>query len=157
MSERPPSPLHRKGRWLQTSWWLRAHGHHARRPAPWPPHPETRALLDCRWIVSLEIRQDLPYSCWAFFKIVEAVQSPLHFRICFFPGGKVKVVQLCPTLCDLMDYTVQNTGVGSLSLLQGIFPIQGSNPALPHHRGILYQLSHKGNLDLHKERNNIRA
>ena len=38
----------------------------------------------------------------------------------------------------------QNTGVGSLSLLQGIFPSQGSNPGLPHCRQILYQLSHKG-------------
>ena len=37
----------------------------------------------------------------------------------------------------------QNTGVGSLSLLQGIFPTQGSNPGLPHCRRILYQLSHK--------------
>ena len=51
----------------------------------------------------------------------------------------------------------QNTGVGSLSLLQGIFPTQGSNPGLLHCRQILYQLNHKGNLDLHKERNNIRA
>ena len=38
----------------------------------------------------------------------------------------------------------QNTGVDSLSLLQGIFPIQGSNPGLTHCRQILYQLSHKG-------------
>ena len=38
----------------------------------------------------------------------------------------------------------QNTGVGSHSLLQRIFPIQGSNPGLPHWRQILYQLSHKG-------------
>ena len=38
----------------------------------------------------------------------------------------------------------QNTGVGSLSLLQGIFPTQGSNPGLPHCRQILYQLSHQG-------------
>ena len=37
----------------------------------------------------------------------------------------------------------QNTGVGSLSLLQGIFPTQGCNPGLPHCRQILYQLSHK--------------
>ena len=36
-----------------------------------------------------------------------------------------------------------NTGVGSLSLLQGIFPTQGSNPGLPHCRQILYQPSHK--------------
>ena len=38
----------------------------------------------------------------------------------------------------------QNTGEGSLSLLQGIFPTQGSNPGLPHCRRILYHLSHKG-------------
>ena len=38
----------------------------------------------------------------------------------------------------------QNTGVGSLSLLQGIFPTQGSNPGLPHCGRILYLLSHQG-------------
>ena len=38
----------------------------------------------------------------------------------------------------------QNTRVGSLSLLQGIFPTRGSNPDLPHCRQILDQLSHKG-------------
>ena len=40
----------------------------------------------------------------------------------------------------------QNTGVSGLSLLQGIFPTQGSNPGLPHCRQILYQLSHKGSM-----------
>ena len=38
----------------------------------------------------------------------------------------------------------QNTGVGSLSLPQGISPTQGSNPGLPYCRQILYQLNHKG-------------
>ena len=38
----------------------------------------------------------------------------------------------------------QNTEVSSLSLLQGIFPIQGSNPGLRHCRQILCQLSHHG-------------
>ena len=37
----------------------------------------------------------------------------------------------------------QTTGVGSCSLLQGIFPTQGSSPGLPHCRRILYQLSHQ--------------
>ena len=37
----------------------------------------------------------------------------------------------------------QNTGVGSLSFLQRIFPTQGSNPGLQHCRWILYQLNHK--------------
>ena len=38
----------------------------------------------------------------------------------------------------------QNIEVGSVSLLQGIISTQGLNPGLPHCRGILYQLSHKG-------------
>ena len=37
----------------------------------------------------------------------------------------------------------QNTGMGSLSLLQGIFPAQGSNPGLLHCSRICYQLNHK--------------
>ena len=36
----------------------------------------------------------------------------------------------------------KNAGVGSVFLLQGIFPTQGWNPGLPHCRRILYQLSH---------------
>ena len=35
--------------------------------------------------------------------------------------------------------------VGCHSLLQGIFPTQGSNPVLPYSRQILYHLSHQGN------------
>ena len=65
-------------------------------------------------------------------------------------GVTVKVAQLCSPLCDPMDSTDspwnspgQNTGVGSLSLLQGIFPTQGSNPGLLPCRQILYQLSHR--------------
>ena len=38
----------------------------------------------------------------------------------------------------------KNTGVGSHSLLQGIFPTQGSNPGLPHCRQILYHPSPGG-------------
>ena len=43
----------------------------------------------------------------------------------------------------------QNTGVGSLSLLQGIFPTQESNQGLLHWRWFLYQLSHQGSPDPH--------
>ena len=38
----------------------------------------------------------------------------------------------------------KNSGLGILSLLQGIFPTQGSNPGLPHCGQILYHLSHQG-------------
>ena len=67
---------------------------------------------------------------------------------------KVKVVQSCPTLFDPMGLQParllcpwnspgKNTGVGSHSLFQGIFPTQGSNLGLPHCRWFLYCLSHQ--------------
>ena len=62
---------------------------------------------------------------------------------------KVKVTQSCLQphgLYSPLNSPGQNTGVGSLSLLQEIFPTQGLNPDLPHYRQILYQLSHKGSL-----------
>ena len=49
----------------------------------------------------------------------------------------------CPVLYP-WNSPSQNAGVGSLFLLQGIFPTQGLNPGLPHCGWILYQLSHKG-------------
>ena len=65
-----------------------------------------------------------------------------------------EVAQLCPTLCDPMDCSLQavrpwdfpgkNTGVGCHFLLQEIFPTQGLNPGLPHRRQMLYHLSHQG-------------
>ena len=48
------------------------------------------------------------------------------------------------TLRILWNSPGQDTGVGSLSLLQGIFPTQGSNLGLLHCRQILYQLNHQG-------------
>ena len=67
---------------------------------------------------------------------------------------KLKVAQSCLTLCDPIDISPwnslgQNTGVGSLSLLQGIFPTQSSNPGLTQCRRILYQLSHKRAIFFH--------
>ena len=71
-------------------------------------------------------------------------------------GSEVKGLSVCEPLshvwlCEPMDpWTVvhqaplslgppsKNTGVGCLSLLQGIFLTQGSNPGLPHCGQILY-------------------
>ena len=80
---------------------------------------------------------------------------PTHKDCCAQKCNKVKVLvaQLCPTLCNPIDWNSprnspgQNTEVGSLSLLQGIFPTQGLNPGLQHCRRILYQLSHKEALE----------
>ena len=63
-----------------------------------------------------------------------------------YESGSV-VAQLCPILCDSMvcawNSPGKNTGVGGHSLLQGIFPTQGSNPGLLHCRQILYYLSYQ--------------
>ena len=42
------------------------------------------------------------------------------------------------------NFPGQNTGVGNVSLLHGIFPTQGSNPGFLHCRRILYQLRYRG-------------
>ena len=55
------------------------------------------------------------------------------------PHGLQPARLLCP-----WDSPGKDTGVGSLSLLQGIFLTQGSNPGLLHCSWILYCLSHQG-------------
>ena len=64
-------------------------------------------------------------------------------------GRKVKVAPSCDSLrshglSSPWNSPGQNTGVCSCSLLQGIFPNQGSNPGLQHFRLFLYQLNHQG-------------
>ena len=51
----------------------------------------------------------------------------------------------------------QNTRMGSLSLLQGIFPTQGWNPGLLHCRQIVYQLSHKRSPQARKQERSLWA
>ena len=63
---------------------------------------------------------------------------PLNQVGVFTSGVKVKVAQVCLTLCNpplSMELSGKNTGVGSRSLLQGIFLNQGSNPGLHHGNG----------------------
>ena len=54
------------------------------------------------------------------------------------PHGLQPTRLLCP-----WDSPGKNTGVDCHSLLQRIFPTQGSNPGLPHCRQILYHLSNR--------------
>ena len=75
-----------------------------------------------------------------FFTANATWEAPLKMKV------KVAQAQSCLTHCDPhgpWNSPGQNTGVGSLSLLQGIFPTQELNPGLLHGRHILYQLSHK--------------
>ena len=67
------------------------------------------------------------------------------YRICESESHSVMSDSLWPNgLYSPWNSPGWNTGMGSLSLLQAIFPTQGSNPSLLHCRQILYQLNHQG-------------
>ena len=75
--------------------------------------------------------------CWAHYRIAIEVRWS---ESCSVMSDSLQPHGLYSPLNSLG----QNTGVGNLSILQGIFPTQGLNPGLPYCRRILYQLSHKG-------------
>ena len=99
-----------------------------------------------------------PLSQWCYLSYPLLPSSPFALSLSQYQGlfqwvgsshQVVKVLELQLPLQPHGLYSArnspgQNSGVDSLSLLQGIFPTQGSNPGLPHCRRILYQLSHKG-------------
>ena len=100
-----------------------------------------------KWVWIPKSFQWEKYQPWLCF------QMPWSLPFCLtvlYPHSEVKVTQSC--LDSLQPHGLysswnspgQNTGAGSLSLLQGIFPILGLNPGLPRCRWILYQLSHRG-------------
>ena len=60
------------------------------------------------------------------------------------PRDQTQVSNIAGSLPAELPEKPKNTGVGSLSLLQGIFPIQELNWGLLHCRQILYQLSYQG-------------
>ena len=84
----------------------------------------------------------------AFFKdlpsTIEWMQSyacckvTLNYFLIQWVSQSHSVVSDSLRLHELWNSPGQNTGVGSLSLLQGIFQTQGSNPGLPHCRENLY-------------------
>ena len=97
------------------------------------------------------------YGTTDWFQIGKGIHQGCLLSPCllnFYAEWKVKV---CVWLCDPRDYSPwnssgQNTGVGKLTLLQGIFPTQGLNPGLLHCRQILHQLSYQGSpCNLHGE------
>ena len=87
--------------------------------------------------------------CFAKFRCYKATDFhnfiPFQYRIETHPVKyKSSRRESCSGISNSFQPQGQNTGVGSLSLLQGTFATQGSNPGLLHCRWILYQLNHKG-------------
>ena len=94
---------------------------------------------------------------WQLFLLSYTKISVLDEVLICKEMGSVKLTISESESCSVMLYSLlphglyspwnspgQNIGVGSLSILQGIFPTQGSNPGLLHCGWILYQLSHTG-------------
>ena len=72
-----------------------------------------------------------------------------HVKCCFLVARRVRLFAIPQTIVLrlLCPWTSpgKNTGLGSHSLLKGIFLTQGLNSCLLHCRQILYYLSHQGN------------
>ena len=103
------------------------------------PHKKThfpKCPLTGEWVKTMYIKWNIiQHLEWRFgHKLQRESESCSVVTNSLWPHG----------LCSPWNSLGQNTGVGSLSLLQGIFPTQGSNPGLLHCRQILYQLSYRG-------------
>ena len=119
--------------------------------------PNTTAMILTFWCYGLVAKSCLTLATpWTI-----ACQVPLSMGISrqeywsglsFPPPGDLPNPGMAPRSLALQEESLQsepprkpkNTGVGSLSLLQGIFLTQESNRGLLPCRWILYELSHKG-------------
>ena len=83
--------------------------------------------------------------CFLAYKLLRGSIKPGWYSGCESESHLVMSDSLRPHLLySPWNLLGQNTGVGSLSLLQWIFQAQESNQGLPHCRRILYQLSYEG-------------
>ena len=113
-------------------------GCHALLQGIFPTQESNPGHLHCRWILYQLSHQGSP-------RILEWVAYPYPGDL---PNPGVK-----PRFPALWAYSLpaepprkpKNTGVGSLSLLQGIFLTQGSNQGLLYCRGSFYQLNYQRN------------
>ena len=84
---------------------------------------------------------------YAWFQYMKSLQV---YLCCFLLKSEIHSAVSdslrCHELNSPWNSPGQNTGVSSLSLLQGTFATQWWNWGLVHCRQILYQLSHKGSL-----------
>ena len=102
-------------------------------------------LKSCVWLILI-----CPLQPWQLL-IFLLSSSLLPFSECHMCcASSLSCVRLFVTPWSVHgDSPGKNTEVGCHSLLQGIFPTQGSNPGLLHCRKILYHLSHQGSPQLY--------
>ena len=99
--------------------------------------------------LKVKVTQSCPTLCNPMDYAVHGILQARILEWVVFPFSRGSSQPRSPTLqVDSLPAELQgkpkNTGVGSLSLLQGIFPTQESNWGLLHCRRILYQLNYQG-------------
>ena len=99
--------------------------------------PHDCSLLHCRWLLYQLSYQGSP-ECWSGQPVPSPGDLP---NPGIEPGSPALQAASLPTE---LPGKPKSTEVGSLSLLQGIFPTQESNPGLLHYRWLLYRLSYQG-------------
>ena len=111
-----------------------------------PTQGSNPSLPHCRWILYCQSHQGSPWILdWVAYPFSRQTSQPRdQTGVSYIVGGFFTIWATREAPYSPWNSPGQNTGVGSLSLLQGIFPTQGLNPGLLHCRWILYQLSHQG-------------
>ena len=84
-------------------------------------------------LMVLKMNEKTKYALTAFFSFEEKTMPLLCAKVTVLSDSLWP-----PGLYSPWNFPGQNTRVGSCFLLQRIFPTQGLNPCLPHHRRILY-------------------
>ena len=121
---------------------------------PWVP--DTGEQLQWLWLDLEKVKVEVTQSCLTLCDpvdysghgilqawILEWVAFPFS-RGSSQPRDRTQVSHTTGRLSVEPQWKPKNTGVGSLSLLQWIFPTQELNWSLLHCRWILYQLSYQG-------------
>ena len=78
--------------------------------------------------------------CWFPFRLIDLILQSSESESHFVVSSSLQLHERYSP----WNSPGQNTVVGNHSLLQGIFPTQGSNPGPTHCRWTLYQRSHQG-------------
>ena len=84
-----------------------------------------------------------------FFLVMLNDSGPASHACACVPSPQSRLTLCDPTDCGPPGFSVdghspgKDTEVGCHALFQGIFPTQGLNPGLPHHRQIIYHLSYQ--------------
>ena len=110
----------------------------------WKSSPRKRRAPDEEsevLVLTLQLLHTVTFSKTPTLSIKFSHENESVSRLVMLDSLQPHGLQPARLLCDSPS---KNTGVGSQSLLQGIFPTQGSNPSFPHYRQSLYHLRHQG-------------